>query len=169
MRVFMMTGLASFLSLGCLVGCGGSSDAALGERRPAAAHGADVLLTEEPDGATGVIELLEHAEDNEQVVLLGRIGGAASPWIEGRAAFLVVDATVQLCDEGEGVCPCCQDKVDGATALVKLVDDRGRVYKQDARQLLNVQEDALVVVPGAVKRDDAGNLTVLASGVYVRR
>ena len=56
-----------------------------------------------------------------------------------------------------------------ATALVKVVDERGLLIKCDARKLFKVTEDALVVVAGKAKRDDAGNLTVLASGVYVRR
>jgi hypothetical protein len=43
------------------------------------------------------------------------------------------------------------------------------MFKSDARDLLNVKENELVVVSGRAKRDDAGNLTVLATGVYVRR
>jgi hypothetical protein len=34
---------------------------------------------------------------------------------------------------------------------------------------LNVKEDEIVVVAGKAMRDDAGNMTILASGVYVRR
>ena len=38
----------------------------------------------------------------------------------------------------------------------------------DARELLHVKELFTVVVQGTTQRDDAGNLTVLASGVYVK-
>ena len=38
----------------------------------------------------------------------------------------------------------------------------------DARELLNVKELTTVVVTGKAQRDDAGNLTILATGVYVK-
>ncbi len=41
--------------------------------------------------------------------------------------------------------------------------------KADARELLKVTELATVVVKGKAQRDDAGNLTILASGVYVKK
>jgi hypothetical protein len=51
---------------------------------------------------------------------------------------------------------------------VKVVGDDGRPVPTDARQLLGIKELQTVVVHGRAKRDDAGNLTVLADGVYVR-
>ena len=87
--------------------------------------------------------------------------------VKGRAAFAVVDPSIELCDGA--VCSCCKDKVCDASALVKVVDEDGHVLKTDARELLNVKQNELVVVSGKAKRDDAGNLTILASGVYVRR
>ena len=41
--------------------------------------------------------------------------------------------------------------------------------KADAKELLSVKELSTVVVKGKAKRDDAGNLTVHASGVYVKK
>ncbi len=41
--------------------------------------------------------------------------------------------------------------------------------RADARELLKVKELSTVVVKGKAKRDDAGNLTILASGVYVKK
>ena len=41
--------------------------------------------------------------------------------------------------------------------------------KADARKLLNVTEMTTVVIKGKAKRDDAGNLTILATGVFVKR
>ena len=40
--------------------------------------------------------------------------------------------------------------------------------KVDAGELLSVKELSTVVVKGKAQRDDSGNLTVLASGVYVK-
>jgi hypothetical protein len=127
------------------------------------------LLSTEPSGAKGVIDLRMESKDKDDVVMIGRIGGADQPWVEGRAAFVVIDPSVGLCEEaGNGVCACCQDKVGDATALVKVVDNNGQLLKGDARDLFNVKGNELVVVSGVAKRDDAGNLTILANGVYVR-
>ena len=56
-----------------------------------------------------------------------------------------------------------------STALVKIVDETGELVKADARKLLKVQELSTVVVKGKAQRDDTGNLTILASGVYVKK
>ena len=53
--------------------------------------------------------------------------------------------------------------------MVKVVDENGSLVKADARELLKVKELSTVVVKGKAQRDEAGNLTVLASGVYVKK
>jgi hypothetical protein len=64
---------------------------------------------------------------------------------------------------------CCAAERTGSTTLVKVVDDSGKVLAVDARQLLKVAENDMVVVSGNVSKDDAGNFVVLAKGVHVRR
>lgn len=139
----------------------------------AAADGAKYLMSAEPIGAQGVTALRETVQDNDKVVVVGRIGGGVKPWIEGRAAFVLVDASVQLvCKEGEACsegCACCAEDLANATAMVKFVDAQGRVLPIDARKLLGVKDLEAVVVEGTAKRDQGGNLTVLASGIYIRR
>ena len=64
---------------------------------------------------------------------------------------------------------CCETpKLKTSTALVKVVDDGGDVVKADAKQLLGVRELSTVVVKGKAQRDDAGNLTVLATTIFVK-
>jgi hypothetical protein len=53
--------------------------------------------------------------------------------------------------------------------LVKVVDENGLLLQADARELLDVKELSTVVVRGTAQRDEAGNLTVLASGVFVKQ
>ena len=133
------------------------------------------LLTAEPDRARDVIAVRESAEHGEEVVILGRIGGSTSPWVEGVAAFSIVDPSLTPCSDmpGDG-CPtpwdyCCEADLSKSKVLVKVIDDRGNVVRADARDLLQVQELITVVVKGKAHRDDAGNLTVLATGIFVRR
>jgi hypothetical protein len=134
------------------------------------------LLTEEPDGATGVIRIREEAKDGDDVVLVGRIGGDANPWIDGRAAFSIVDGSLKACSDIPGdTCEkpwdyCCEThKLPTSTAFIKVVDDNGSLVKADAKGLLGVKELSTIVVTGKAQRDDAGNLTVLATGVYVKK
>ena len=51
---------------------------------------------------------------------------------------------------------------------IKVVDEAGELVKHDAKGLLSVKELSTVVVEGKAQRDAAGNLTVLASGVFVK-
>lgn len=133
------------------------------------------VLDVEPDGGQDVIAARESTQDNEDIVIVGRIGGGEHPWVEGRAAFSIVDPSLKACSDipGDG-CPvpwdyCCEtDKLPTSSALITVVDENGDVVKADARALLKVKELSTVVVRGRAKVDDEGNLMVLATGVFVR-
>jgi hypothetical protein len=134
----------------------------------------EYLLASEPQGAQGVIAAREDATEGPLTVV-GRIGGSANPWVEGRAAFSIVDPLLQACSDREGDdCPvpwdyCCEtDRLPTATALVKIVDGSGKLVAQDSRSLLGLKELQTVVVQGTPQRDEAGNLTILATGIFVR-
>jgi hypothetical protein len=164
--------LAALVTVGCDPG-GGSSE------RPApagpSAEGARYLLSSEPAGARGVADTRREAKDGDAVVVVGRIGGQENPWVEGRATFQIVDPSLKSCKECEENCPtpwdyCCTPKEELLKMMttVKVVDGQGRPVPTDARQLLGLKELQTVVVRGKAKRDDQGNLTVLADGLFVR-
>jgi hypothetical protein len=161
--------LAGALAVGC--GGGTSTDKA------SPSVGKDkYLLAEEPAGARGVIDARKEVKDGDDVVVVGRIGGDVKPWVEGRAAFWIVDPSLKSCKETEDDnCPtpwdyCCTPKEDllKLMATVNIVDEKGDTVRADARELLGLKELQTVVVRGRAKRDEQGNLTVLAAGVYVR-
>jgi hypothetical protein len=168
--------MVSLLFAAVLAGCSEQQTTQIAPKPAAESEPADgsmFVLAAEPDGAGDVSKVRESTDD--EVVVVGRIGGSQNPWVEGRAAFSIVDTALVPCNEREDDdCPypwdyCCDtDKLPTSTALVKFVDDAGSLIKSDARELLNVKELQTVVVRGAAKRDEAGNLTVLASGVFVR-
>ena len=62
-----------------------------------AVDGSKFLLTVEPEGATDVIKVREEAKDQDDVVIVGRIGGSENPWVAGRAAFSIVDPSLKSC------------------------------------------------------------------------
>ena len=164
--LILMAGLFS-------AGCGASSaeSSAIGSDSMAKIDGEKYLLSEEPEGAIGVIRARQKASNNDELVVVGRIGGGVAPWIDGRAAFVLVDPSSGLtaddaCDEQ---CNCHAEELADATTVVKVVDAQGRVLAVDARKLLGLKELEMVVVKGRAQRDQAGNLSLLASGIYIRR
>ncbi len=130
--------------------------------------------TTEPSGALPVGEAREKTVDGEEVTLVGLVGGSSKPFIEGLAAFTIVDAKVPYCAAEEG-CPtpwdyCCQTAaVKENIATIKVVDDKGKPVMQDARELLDVEELSTVVVNGKATRDAQGNLSVAAKQVFVQK
>lgn len=169
----MILGLFSMIS----VGCGSSTtDKPVSQATPISFNSAKYALADEPDGAIGVIAARSSSKDGEPIVVVGRVGGAANPWIEGRAAFMMLDASKSVVangkeSNGNEVClgDCCALERAACTALVTVVDENGQVLPVDSRRLLQIAENDMILVKGKVKKDETGNFAVLADGVYIRR
>lgn len=159
---------------GLLVGCSDSADAPqAGADAPDVSPDVSYVAASEPAGSMPVGEARESTEDTEAVTLTGVIGGSREPFVDGIAAFTVVDPKIPSCQAEEG-CPtpwdycCAQDQVKDNIATIKVVDENGNPVTQDARELLGVEELATVVVQGKAQRDEQGNLSVLADQVFVK-
>jgi hypothetical protein len=143
------------------------------------------LLSEEPSGARGVLEIktaLEESDEPSQpadLVLVGTVGGVAGfIWEPNRAAFTMLDSSVAESSHAEGPvghdadnCPFCRankKKALAATAMVRVVDERGEVPAVDARTLLGLAEGQTVVVRGQGHIGGLGNLVVDAHQLFVR-
>jgi hypothetical protein len=123
------------------------------------------LVTTEPADAMPVGEAREKTEDGQEVTLVGLIGGSSKPFVDGLAAFTIVDPKVPYCADDY----CCQTAaVKENIATIKVVDEAGKAVTGNAKELLNVNELSTVVVQGKAKRDDQGNLTVATSKIFVR-
>ncbi|MGE0378073.1 MAG: hypothetical protein AB7I48_06410 [Planctomycetaceae bacterium] len=166
--------LGSLAVLAVALGCAKQSapKARTAEHEPSA-EGRKYLLGTEPEGAQDLIAARERTENDQEVTVIGRIGGRVDPWIEGRAAFSLVDRSLAACTDIPGDnCPtpwdycCVTDKLPAATALIKFVDADGQLIGTDARELLGLHELQTVVVQGKAQRDDAGNMTILASALF---
>ncbi len=172
----MKNTIMSFAMLGLLVAVGCSQQGDETATPGPSANGLNYLLGHEPTEANDVVGVRETAKHGDAVVIVGRIGGSANPWIEDRAAFSIVDRSLKACSDIPGdACPipwdyCCEtDKLPTGTALVKVVDKEGNLVKEDARQLLGVKELATVVIKGKAERDKTGNLTILATHVFIKQ
>lgn len=135
------------------------------------------LLAEEPEGAQGIVSVRDQLRDGESYVLFGRIGGVSDPWSPGKAAFVIADPVAMMGLESDGHdcssgCAFCKKKEGHASrhlAMVRIVDESGDVVAVDARKLLDLDVDEMVVVRGIVSLDKLGNLIVDADGIHVRR
>ncbi|MFM2216817.1 MAG: hypothetical protein RL240_1135 [Planctomycetota bacterium] len=131
------------------------------------------LATSEPADAVPVGIARKESENGQEITLLGRIGGSSEPFIDGLAAFTIVDPNVPYCADDEG-CPtpwdyCCEtDAVKSNIATVKIVDTSGKPIQQSAKSLIPLKELSVIVVKGKAKRDDQGNLSISATQVFVR-
>ncbi|MGI9470031.1 MAG: hypothetical protein ACR2NZ_00775 [Rubripirellula sp.] len=165
---WILPGLLTFT-----IGCGSSSVTPPTESAATAPPDSRYVAASEPVDAVPVGEARKSVENEDMVTLVGTIGGSTAPFVDGIAAFTIVDPKVPYCAAEEG-CPtpwdycCTQDQVKDNIATVKIVDDAGSPLNDDARELLGVQELSTVVVQGQAKRDEQGNLTVAATKVFVR-
>jgi hypothetical protein len=163
------------VTAGLFVGCAESPQTGDGSTAAATAvPDAKYLMTEKPGDAQGVGAARESVKDEQEVTLVGRVGGSREPFVDGLAAFTIVDPKVAHCAPEEG-CPtpwdycCTQDQVKDNIATVKVVGADGKPVAKDAKGLLGVKELDTVIVRGKARRDDAGNLVVLAEKVYVEK
>ncbi|MCP4777798.1 MAG: hypothetical protein GY880_26555 [Planctomycetaceae bacterium] len=177
MKIYFELILVSIVTV-MFAGCSNSTDTGPALSK-AKVDPAPYLLAAEPEGGLDVIAARESAKNDDSVVVVGRVGGGLNPWVESRAAFQIVDPSILACSdetpEGE-TCACktpwdycCEtDKLPNAMALVRFEDNQGKVVLEDARNLFGIKELQTVVVKGIAKRDEVGNLTVIADGIYLR-
>lgn len=163
-QLLLATAIAVVLATGCAKSPANAT---------AAGATANVHLSQEPVGAIEILDAKDEAKHGEPIVLVGRLGGGLKPWIDGRAAFLLVDTRIlPSCAEGEQCeadCPDCSKEMLAASAMVKFLGDDGKVLPVDARELLDAEEESTIVVQGIASRDASGNLSIEAEGVFVRR
>jgi len=131
------------------------------------------LLEKAPPRASEVSAIRKDAKDQQDIVVVGRVGGRKSPWVKGAAAFSIVDRSLKACSERPGdTCEtpwdfCCEPDLAKVTLLVTVQNADGKLIKKDARELLGLKELDTVYVKGKAKRDKTGNVSIVASKVYV--
>ena len=170
-----MVCLAGLVLFASIAGCSSKSEVETSNASlQSSAEWAKYLLSTAPDESQDVIPVVNAVEDGQDVVVIGRIGGDVNPWVEGLAAFTIVDRSLAACTDIHGdECPtpwdycCVTDQLPGAKTLVKVIDDEGEIIRTDARELLGLKELQTVIIEGRAQKNDDGNVTVLAHGIYV--
>ena len=97
--------------------------------------------------------------------------GDFPPFAEGKAAFIVTDATGHDGDESHDPheCPFCKRDIKSVIARVEFADDTSKMIDIDARELFNVKEFDLLVIEGTGRFDEDDMLVIDAKKLYVKR
>lgn len=136
------------------------------------------VLAEEPAEPLTIAESQEKIAEQPEVVVVGRIDASTfDPWAKGQAAFVISEAPKDGAGHADrpghdaANCPFCKRRAakQDATALIQLRDEQGEVLPIDARKLLGVKENQVVVVRGQGQVNDLGVLIISATGVHLRK
>ena len=143
---------------------------------PAAAEAlpAGLVLTEAPADAKDVLAL-KGAKPGDEVVLRGKVGGRVEPFVEGRAVFQVVDASIKSCkDMPDDHCKtpwdyCCEPDVNQKSASVQVVGADGKPLRAGLKGVGGLQPLSEVTIKGTVvQAGEAGPVLVNATGIHVK-
>lgn len=173
-RPFFVLGgvlLATVLWMGCTSSTGTGPTA----------EGAKLMLDSEPADAMGVVDLKSAmitgiAPMDDSVAMVGKVV-AGQDWDMDQAMFLVRDleaGSAHAHDHGEGDhsdCAFCQakEKETGSMALVRIVDAEGNSVGADARKLLGLEENQVIVAQGGGSIDEDGTLVFEATKIFIRK
>lgn len=124
--------------------------------------------------AQNVMQAKQKANSGERVAVQGKV----KDFVDGQAVFTIMDLSMKSCrDNGEN-CPtpwdyCCYQKSDisKGAATVKIVGAAGgkQAIKSDVKGVNGVDHLVIVTAEGVAQKDKAGNLTVLADKVHVKK
>ena len=136
---------------------------------------ANLLVTEQPTGAIGVIEARTTAKTGDRVAVIGRIGGSRAPFVSSRAIFTIVDQSMKSCIEtGEDEhCPrpwdyCCEDKTELAKSMasIEISDANGKPLALALELEGTFKPLMLIAVEGTLQSTEGGSFVVRAEHVY---
>jgi hypothetical protein len=138
-------------------GCGAERPAPAGDA--AVAPEVEAVFTAPPgsEAPTPIPQARTRVKPGEPVVLQGKIMGVMTPFVEGRAAFVLGDeATLTACNlrPGDG-CPtpwdvCCDDPavIRAGTATIQIVGGDGAVLRRGLKGVHGLKELSRVRIEG---------------------
>lgn len=154
-----------------LSACGGEPGPAEARSDTASDLPERYLLPTAPADALDVAAARERVAAGDTVTVRGVVGGSVKPFVEGLAAFTLVDPSLLSCAEDDMNCKtpwdyCCIDPqtIAEKSVTVEFRED-GATLTASPRGFHGLDHLASVVVQGVAERDAQGNVTIVASGV----
>ena len=174
-RTTLGIGLLAALALG-IAGC--DRQAATPQPAPPVAIPASLLLSEAPAGAKDVAAVVKEAKNGEEVIVRGRIGGRAEPFVGDRAVVQIIDPGIKACNEnpGDGCATpwdvCCEptDRLLAGSMIIQVLDANGRPLKAGLKGVGGLQPLSTIIVKGKAARPEGSKaVTVNATSLYVAK
>lgn len=137
------------------------------------------VLSAAPAGDPQSIHIIRlTAKPGDEITIHGRIMGSVSPFVDGRALFILGDPeTLTPCNEVPGdecdtpwdVCCDTPEAKKLGTATIQIVDDGGHVLKEGVEGIGGLEKLARVTVTGKVAEGSSPELLLVsASAIRVR-
>ena len=163
----------SSVIVAAVCGCGGNAESPKPSGSPPAVAGAlpaSLTLAAEPTGARPIAEIIATLTSPAAVVARGRVGEeGTSTW------FTLADNAIKPCTETGDECPtpwdyCCTSNEDKTKnmATVELHAD-GKLLDASPLGFAGLDHLKEVVVTGQATKDGGGNVTIVASGIWVKK
>ena len=143
---------------------------------PAAALPSDIFVDEAPAEARSVADVKADTSATGDVVIHGRIGGRAKPFVDGAAVFLLADASMKTCTERHGdSCRtpwdyCCEprESLAAKTATVQILGPDGKPLRVGLEGTHPLETLARLTIAGEIaSRADGGTLVINARKIHV--
>lgn len=125
-----------------------------------------------------ILKARESAKPGENIILQGIVMGSASPFVEGRAIFVLGDPDkLTPCNQNpDDPCKtpwdvCCEtpEDIKASTVTVQVVDAEGKVLRESIRNVNGLQPLSKVVVSGiATDTSNADMLILNANAIEVK-
>jgi hypothetical protein len=141
------------------------------QSRSSAGLPSDLFVKALPDNPVDVGEARKTAQQGQQIVLRGRIGGMPNPFADKYAIFVLSDLNLLMCEE-KCATPwdyCCtpREKILANVATVQVVDGRGKPLNVSIKGVSGLNPLSEVVVRGLVAKQDGKTLIVNAQNIFV--
>ncbi len=162
-----------FATVALLASCKEKPESDAATAKPAAETSAalQAVLAAAPKGEPqSIVNAKTTAKPGEEITITGRIMGSSSPFVDGRAAFILGDPGVlTACSDNPGdECEtpwdnCCDSKEDKkrGTVTVQIIDADGRVLKEPVEDVGGIKKLATLTVTGKVAEGSTADLLIL--------
>jgi hypothetical protein len=165
-RIILVIGI-----LGVAVFNSGMVGAQTKQSQPSAGLPSDLFVKAIPDNPVDVGEARKSAQQGQQIVIRGKIGGMPNPFADKYAIFVLSDLKLLICVD-QCATPwdyCCtpREKILANVATVQVVDGKGKPLKVSVKGVNGLKPLSEVVVRGLVAKQDGKTLIVNAQNIFV--
>jgi len=135
----------------------------------------DLFVSEPIADARGVAEIKNDEAAKGDVVITGRVGGRAEPFVDGAALFILIDSKLKSCDQIHGdQCKkpwdyCCEapESLLANTATIRVTGADGKPLQLDIKDEHGLSPLAMVTIAGTISTNKDQQLVIDAKRIYV--